>query len=184
MYWWIYDKILRNSCFLYNAIKFYNNDIDGVDIIDHKTSAYRLSTVKFYLSIFLDLIDITHGNIHMVYMKLGDGISLLNLKIALELWLVDTVIVLDCSPRLGRARESLWMCLWVYLWNAYIGDRFSWLTSPVEWQWKSNDWFIQNVRHESRESQNSSSDKAQLMWIKMIFKWSLNDFKTSMKKPK
>ena len=47
-----------------NIIKFYNN---GIDIMDQKPAAYRLdgkSKYRFYLSMFFNLMDLTH-----VYMK-------------------------------------------------------------------------------------------------------------------
>ena len=58
--------------------------MDCVGIMDQKTAAYRLdhkSKYRFYLIIFFDLTDVTHVNSHTVYMKLGDDISLMNLKI-------------------------------------------------------------------------------------------------------
>ena len=67
-----------------NIMKFYNNGKDGVDVIDQKTAAYRLdreSKHRFYLSMFLDLMNNTHVNSHMVYRKLRDDISLLKFKI-------------------------------------------------------------------------------------------------------
>ena len=67
-----------------NIIKFCNNGMYGVDIMDKKTAAYRLdrkSKYRFYLSTFFDLMDVKHVNSHIVYMKLGDDILLLNFKI-------------------------------------------------------------------------------------------------------
>ena len=52
-----------------NIIKVYNNSMDGVDITDQKTAAYRLSRKSkyhFYLSMLFDLMDITHVNSHIV----------------------------------------------------------------------------------------------------------------------
>ena len=52
-----------------NIIKVYNNSMDGVDIMDQKTAAYRLSRKSkyhFYLSMLFDLMDITHVNSHIV----------------------------------------------------------------------------------------------------------------------
>ena len=69
------------SCFLF---KFYNNGMDSVDIMDQKTAAYRLHRKRkyhFYLSMLFDLMDVTHVNGHIVYMKLGDDMSLLTFKI-------------------------------------------------------------------------------------------------------
>ena len=52
--------------------------------MDKKIAAYRLdlkSKYHFYLSMCFYLMDVTHLNSHIVYMKLGDDISLLNFKI-------------------------------------------------------------------------------------------------------
>ena len=106
---WHNAKYIPVSC--PNIITFYNNGMDGVDIMDQKTPAYRLdlkSKYHFYLSMFFDLMDVTHVNSHSVYMKLGDYISLLNIKLLQQkLWLVDIVIVIDRSPLLDWASESL-----------------------------------------------------------------------------
>ena len=57
----------------------------GVDIMDQKPAASRLchkSRYRFYLRKFFDLIDVSrHVDSHVVCMKLGDDISLLNFKI-------------------------------------------------------------------------------------------------------
>ena len=53
--------------------------------MDQKTAACRLdhkSKYRLYLGMFFDLKDVTHVNSHIVTMKLGNDISLLNLKIA------------------------------------------------------------------------------------------------------
>ena len=58
--------------------------MDGVDIIDKKTAAYRLerkNLYRFYLRMFVDLIDVTHVKSHIVYMKIADDILLLNFKV-------------------------------------------------------------------------------------------------------
>ena len=55
----------------------------GVDIMDQKTAAYRLghkSKYHFHLRIFFDLIDVTYVTSHIVYIKIGKDISLLNFK--------------------------------------------------------------------------------------------------------
>ena len=65
-------------------IRFYNNGMDGVDIMNKKTAAYRLDSKSkycLYLRMFFDLIDVTYVNSHIVYLKLDDDISLLNFKI-------------------------------------------------------------------------------------------------------
>ena len=55
----------------------------GVGIMDQKTAAYRLghkSKYHFHLRILFDLIDVTYVNSHIVYIKIGKDISLLNFK--------------------------------------------------------------------------------------------------------
>ena len=71
--------------------KFCKNGMYGVDIMDKKTAAYRLdrkSKYRFYLSTFFDLMDVKHVNSHIVYMKLGDDILLLNFKIVVAKTLI------------------------------------------------------------------------------------------------
>ena len=73
------DKYLTQltvrSCFLsyhYQVLQQWH-----VDILDQKTAAYRLdlkTKYRFYLSMFFDLMDVTHVNSHFVHMKLGDDI--------------------------------------------------------------------------------------------------------------
>ena len=66
--------------------------MDGVDIMDQKTPAYRLkrkSKYRFSLRMFLDLTDVTHANSHIAQMKLGDNISLLNFKIVVAKALIS-----------------------------------------------------------------------------------------------
>ena len=56
---WQNPKYVPVSC--RNIIKFYNNGMDGVDIMDKNTAAYRLdhkSKYCFYLNIFFDLADV------------------------------------------------------------------------------------------------------------------------------
>ena len=66
--------------------------MNGVDTMDQKAAAYRLdrkSKYHFYLRFLFDLTDVTHVNSHVVYMKLVDDISLLNLKIVMIKALID-----------------------------------------------------------------------------------------------
>ena len=78
-----------------NIIKMYNVSMSGVDVIDQKTAACRLgrkSKIRFYLRIFLDLIDIVIVNSHIVYTKLGNSISLLDFKIVVAKSLIGRYI--------------------------------------------------------------------------------------------
>ena len=106
---WQKSKDVPVSCL--NIIKFYKNNMDGVDIMDQKTATYRIdrkSKYRFYLSMFVDFMDVTHVNSHIAYMKLVDDISLLNFKIVVaKALIVDTVIAIDRSSLLGQTSESL-----------------------------------------------------------------------------
>ena len=51
------------------VVKLYNSSIGGVDLIDQRTAAYRLdrkSSVRFYLHIFFDLMDIACVNSYLI----------------------------------------------------------------------------------------------------------------------
>ena len=75
-----------------NIIKLYNNAMRGVNIIDQEKTAYRLdrkNKYHFYLRMFFDLINGPLVNSHIVYIKLGNDISLLNFKIFVAKALID-----------------------------------------------------------------------------------------------
>ena len=47
------------------AVKLYNSGMGGVDLMDRRTTSYcleRMSTARFYLRIFFDLMDIVRVN--------------------------------------------------------------------------------------------------------------------------
>ena len=53
-----------------DVIKLYNKGIDGVDLVDQRTAAYHLdrkSSIRFYLRIFFDLINIACANSYTAY---------------------------------------------------------------------------------------------------------------------
>ena len=66
-------------------VKLYNSSMSGVDLMDQRTVEYRLdgkSSVRFYLHIFFDLIDIACANSYLIYnMKHPNRLSLLDYKI-------------------------------------------------------------------------------------------------------
>ena len=87
---WQNSKDIPVSC--PNMIKFNNNDMHGVDIMDQKTATSRLDCkckYHVYFSMFFDLMDVSCVNSYAVYMKLGDDISLLNFKIVVAQPLVS-----------------------------------------------------------------------------------------------
>ena len=67
------------------VVKLYNSGMDGVDDMDQHTAAYRLdrkSSVRFYLRIFFDFMDIACVNSYLIYnMKHPNELSLLDYKI-------------------------------------------------------------------------------------------------------
>ena len=68
------------------VIKFYNKSIGGMDLVDQRTAAYHLdrkSSIRFYLRIIFDLMDVACGNSYIVYNMLHfDDLTLLNFTIA------------------------------------------------------------------------------------------------------
>ena len=61
---WQNSKYIPVSCF--NIIKFYNNVINDVGLMDQKTAACRIdrkSKYRSYLSILFDLMDVTHTRV-------------------------------------------------------------------------------------------------------------------------
>ena len=83
--------------------------MNGVDIMNKKTAAYRLdckSKYRFYLSMFLDLMDVTQVNSHIFYMKLGNNILLLNFKIVVAKAWIGRYSNCNRSFSTARPRES------------------------------------------------------------------------------
>ena len=66
------------------VVKLYNSDMGEVYLMDQRTAAYHLdrkSSVRFYLRIFFDLMDITCVNSYLIYnMKHPNKLSLLYYK--------------------------------------------------------------------------------------------------------
>ena len=67
------------------VVKLYNSGMSGVNIMDQGTATYHLdrkSSVRFYLRIFFDLMDIACVNSYLIYnMKHPNKLSLLYYKI-------------------------------------------------------------------------------------------------------
>ena len=74
-------------------VKLSNSAMGGVDPMDQRTAAYRLdrkSSVRFYLRIFFDLMDIACVNSYLIYnMKHPNKLSLLDYKIVVAKNLVQ-----------------------------------------------------------------------------------------------
>ena len=75
------------------VVKLYNSSMSGVDLMDQHTAVYRLgwkSSVRFYLRIFFDLMDITCVNSYLIYnMKHPNKLSLLDYKIVVAKHLIQ-----------------------------------------------------------------------------------------------
>ena len=75
-------KFLVPCC---KVAKLYNSSMGGVDLMDQCTAAYRLdrkSSVRFYLRILFDLMDIAFVNSYLIFnMKHPNKLSLLDYKI-------------------------------------------------------------------------------------------------------
>ena len=67
-----------------DMIKFYNKRIGKVDLVDQRTAAYYLdgkSSIRFYLRIFFDLVDVACVNSYIASNMLHpDDLTLLNFK--------------------------------------------------------------------------------------------------------
>ena len=67
------------------VVKLYNSGMGGVDLMDQRTAAYcldRKSSVRFYLRIFFDLMDIAGVNSYLIYnMKHPNKLSVFDYKI-------------------------------------------------------------------------------------------------------
>ena len=75
------------------VVKLYNSDMGEVYLMDQRTAAYHLdrkSSVRFYLRIFFDLMDITCVNSYLIYnMKHPNKLSLLDYKIVVAKHLIQ-----------------------------------------------------------------------------------------------
>ena len=77
----------------------------GVDIVDQKTTSFRLdckSKYHFYVRVFFDLVDVALVNIYKVYTKLDNHMPLLNFKAIVTKGLIE-VNVRDHFPTVGQA---------------------------------------------------------------------------------
>ena len=83
-----------------DVTKMYNKGIGGVDLIDQRAAAYHLdrkSTIRFYLRIFINLVDEVCANSYIVYsMMHPNDLTLLDFKA-----IVSTYLTGRCT---GRSR--------------------------------------------------------------------------------
>ena len=70
------------------VVKLYNSGMGGVALMDQRTASYRLdqkSSVRFYLQIFFDLMDIRCVNSYLIYsMKHPNKLPLLDTRLLLQ----------------------------------------------------------------------------------------------------
>ena len=85
-----------------DIVKFYNNGMGGVDLVDQRTAAYHLdrkTSIRFYLGIFFYLMDVACANSYIAYNMLHpDDPTLFNFKIAAATHLI--------GPYISRKRSS------------------------------------------------------------------------------
>ena len=77
------------------TVKLYNSGMGGVDLMDQRNATYRQdrkSSVRFYLRIFFDLMDVAYVNSYLVYnMKHPNKMFLLDYKIVVAKNLIHTI---------------------------------------------------------------------------------------------
>ena len=75
-----------------DAIELYNQGMLGVDLIDQRAAAYHLdrkSTIRFYSSIFLDLMDLACANLYIIYnMMHPNDLTLFDFKTTISIYLI------------------------------------------------------------------------------------------------
>ena len=88
------------------VVKLYSSGMVGVDLVDLRTAAYlldRKSSVRFYLRIFFDLMDIACVNSYLIYyMKHPNKLSILDYKIAVTKNLIQYHQGLKRAVRMSR----------------------------------------------------------------------------------
>ena len=88
------------------VVKLYSSGMVGVDLVDLRTAAYlldRKSSVRFYLRIFFDLMDIACVNSYLIYyMKHPNKLSILDYKIAVTKNLIQYHQGLKRAVRMPR----------------------------------------------------------------------------------
>ena len=82
---WEKGSRTKSSIICPMVVKLYNNGMGWVDLMDQQTAAYRLDlklSVRFYLHIFFDLLNIAYADSFLVYnMKHPEQLTLLSYKI-------------------------------------------------------------------------------------------------------
>ena len=94
------------------VVKLYDNGMGGVDFMDQRTAVYQLdrkSSVRFYLRMFFDLLDIACVNSFLVYnMKHPKQSTLLDYKIVIAKNLFDAIkVVKELSCYQDQVKERV-----------------------------------------------------------------------------
>ena len=80
------SRVYQQSFLDFLIIIFYNKGMGRVDLVDQRTAAYhpdRKPSIRFYLRIFFDLMDVAYINSYIAFSMLHtDDLTLLNFKIA------------------------------------------------------------------------------------------------------
>lgn len=89
-----------------NAIKLYNNNMGGVDLMDQLKSAYQLdrrAKLRFYLRLFFDLFDVALVNSYIIYKIIGkNDLTLKEYKLCIADKLIGTFVSRKLSHPLHR----------------------------------------------------------------------------------
>lgn len=89
-----------------DVIKMYNKGMGGVDLIDQRSAAYHLdrkSSIRFYLRIFFDLMDVACANSFIAYnMLYPNEMTLLDYKIIIATHLIGKYTSRSRAPPDGK----------------------------------------------------------------------------------
>ena len=88
------------------VVKIYNKGIGGVELINQKAEAYNLdqkSSIRFYLCIFLDLMNVACANSNILYnMTHPNDLTLLHFKIIVSTYLIGRYTNRSRAPPDGK----------------------------------------------------------------------------------
>ena len=89
-----------------DVIKMYNKGMSGVDLTDQRAAAYHLdrkSTIRFYLRIFFDLMDVACASNYIVYnMMHPNDLTLLDFKTIFSTCLIERYTSRSREPPDGK----------------------------------------------------------------------------------
>ena len=86
------DQRQKSKYFAQTLSKCTKKGMDGVDLTDKKATAYHLdakSTIRFYLRIMFDLMDVAYANSYIVYnMMHSNDLTLIHCKTVVSTYLI------------------------------------------------------------------------------------------------